>query len=86
MVVPQTGQSYLIKAEQGEIVANSSQQRNLAEWIMGKANSRPDGDSSQGQPMQITNIFEVDGQVIYEKTSEYIYNGTKSALRGAGLR
>ena len=85
MVVPQMGRSYLIQAEQDEIIANSSQQRNLAEWIMGKANSRPDNNMS-GQPITIRNVLELDGQIIYEKTSEYLYNNQQLKSRGAGYR
>ena len=85
MITPQTGREIPIMAHEYEIVANTSQQRNLAEWIMGKANSRPDNNMS-GQPITIRNVLELDGQIIYEKTSEYLYNNQQLKSRGAGYR
>ncbi|MHB8276354.1 MAG: phage tail tape measure protein [Candidatus Humimicrobiaceae bacterium] len=87
MVVPQTGRAYPIIAHEYEDIVNTSQQRNLAEWIMGKANSRPDGNGRENnQPIQITNLIEFDGRIIYEKTSEYILDKTDSTLRGVGIK
>ena len=55
MVVPQTGRAVPVMAHEYEIIANTSQQRNLAEWIMDKANSRPDG--SGGKVIENLNIY-----------------------------
>jgi len=72
--------------DRNEIIANTSQQKNLAEWIMAKANSRPDNNIASGQPIIIRNILELDGQIIYEKTSEYLYEQGQNNLRGVGRK
>lgn len=85
LITPQTGRTIPILAHEGEVILNTSQQKNLAQAIWGAANGK--GDSSDNpQPIQITNILELDGQVIYEKTSEYLYNGQRNKLIGSGIK
>jgi len=60
MVVPQTGRAIPILAHEYEDIVNTSQQRNLAEWIMGKANSRPDGKGSGGNTFNIYPQTSID--------------------------
>ena len=86
IITPQTGRAIPIMAHENEIIANTSQQKNLAEWIMGKANSSPNNNSNQSQPLQIQNIIELDGEIIYKKTSEYLYDSQKSKLSGMGIK
>jgi TP901 family phage tail tape measure protein len=84
-VVPQTGRAVPILAHEGELILNSSQQDNLAKALWGVANGRGTGNGN-GQPININVIAELDGQVIYEKTSQYIYNQSKINQAGAGIR
>ena len=82
-IVPQTGREVPILAHEGELILNSSQQGNLAEALWGVANGK--GEVG-GQPININVVAELDGQVIYEKTSQYIYNQSKINQAGAGIR
>jgi len=70
MVVPQTGRAIPILAHEYEDIVNTSQQRNLAEWIMGKANSRPDGKSTSNEVILHT-IINLDGQVLWENNEKF---------------
>jgi len=78
MVVPQTGRKVPILAHEGEIIANTSQQRNLAEWIMDKANSRPDGSGS-GITIENFNVITPKG------TPSEIAQETRHQLRLMGM-
>ena len=70
MVTPQTGREIPIMAHEYEIIANTSQQRNLAEWIMGKANTRPNTTISKNEV--ILHIpLSLDGKVLYEVWEKY---------------
>jgi TP901 family phage tail tape measure protein len=70
MVVPQTGRAIPILAHEYEDIVNTSQQRNLAEWIMGKANSRPDGKTTSNEVILHT-IINLDGQVLWENNEKF---------------
>jgi len=76
-VVPQTGRPIPVLAHEGEIIANTSQQRNLAEWIMNKANTRP---NSNGTLMRDINIYSPE-----PLTPAEIARQTKNTLRLIGL-
>ena len=81
--MPQTGRAVPILAHEGEMILNTSQQNNLIDALWGVANGK--GEVG-GQPININVIAELDGQVIYEKTSQYIYNQSKINQAGAGIR
>ena len=83
MVVPQTGRAVPIIAHEYEDIINTSQQRNLAEWIMGKANSRPDYAGSN-VPIEIRIPIELDGRIIGEKVAKFIYDGSQTKLKLGG--
>lgn len=82
LIVPQSGRPVPVLAHENEIIANTSQQKNLAEWIMGKANTRP--LENRNQPINVPVVVTLDGQIIYENTSRYQYDGinTRSRLGG----
>ena len=71
-----------------EVVLNSKQTRNLAELIFGLANTPQniEGTGTGGQPINITNNIELDGEVIYQKTSKYLYDNQRSKQIGMGMR
>lgn len=82
-VAPQSGREVPVIAHEGEMILNSSQQNNLIDALWGVANGK--GEVG-GQPININVIAELDGQVIYEKTSQHIYNQSKINQAGAGIR
>ncbi len=82
MVVPQTGREHLIIAHDYETILNTSQQKNIAEWIMGRANSRPEGGVNV--PIEIRIPVELDGRIIAETSASFIYDGTQTKLRLGG--
>jgi TP901 family phage tail tape measure protein len=82
MVIPQTGQEHLIIAHDYETILNTSQQKNIAEWIMGRANSRP--ESNVNVPIEIRIPIELDGRIIAETSASFIYDGTQTKLRLGG--
>jgi len=41
-IAPQQGRQIPVIAHEGEVILNTSQQKNIAEWIMSKASTRPD--------------------------------------------
>jgi len=70
MVTPQTGRVIPVLAHENEIIANTSQQRNLAEWIMGKANTRPNTTISKNEV--ILHIpLSLDGKILYDVWEKY---------------
>ena len=83
-ITPQTGREVPILAHEYEVVANTSQQRNVAEWFWKFINNPP--DISGGSPIEITNLIELDGKVIYKNTDTYLYNSTTSTKRSKGLK
>ena len=70
IITPQTGRAIPIMAHENEIIANTSQQKNLAEWIMGKANTKPDGNGG-GQEVTLHIPLSVDGRVLYDVWEKY---------------
>lgn len=82
MVVPQTGNEHLIIAHDYETILNTSQQKNIAEWIMGRANSRPEGGVNV--PIEIRIPVELDGRIIAETSASFIYDGTQTKIRLGG--
>jgi hypothetical protein len=85
MIVPQSGREVPIIAHEGEIILNDSQQGNIAEAIWGIANGKI-GAGKNSQPIYITIPVELDGQVISQKTSEYLYKSGQTTRIGAGIR
>jgi len=93
MVVPQTGQEYLIAAHKYEDIINTSQQRNLAEWIMGKANTRPGKDTAKAPigTYIIENNFYIESLVTRKEAdivqiSEGLFDMQEMSLRGKGYK
>ena len=78
IITPQTGREIPILAHENEIIANTSQQRNLAEWIMGKANTRPSG-SGNGIIIENLNVITPKG------TPADIANETEFLMRKIGM-
>ena len=78
IITPQTGRQIPIMAHENEIIANTSQQRNLAEWIMGKANTRPSGSGS-GIIIENLNVITPKG------TPADIANETEFLMRKIGM-
>lgn len=78
----------LTMLHKNEVVLNSKQTRNLAELIFGLANTPQniEGTGTGGQPINITNNIELDGEVIYQKTSKYLYDNQRSKQIGMGMR
>jgi len=85
IVTPQTGREIPVLAHENEVILNTGQQKNLAELIFNAANTRPNNNISN-QPILIRNVLELDGQVIYEKTSEYLYAQGQTKQRGVGIK
>ena len=79
----------LTMLHKNEVVLNTKQTRNLAELIFGLANTRFTGNQEYGNPgtpIIIKNVIELDGNIIYEKTDDYILGKTKDSLIGQGIR
>lgn len=79
----------LTMLHKNEVVLNTKQTRNLAELIFGLANTRFTGNQEYGNPgtpITIKNVIELDGNIIYEKTDDYILGKTKDSLIGQGIR
>lgn len=85
-VVPQTGREVPILAHEGEMILNTSQQNNLIDALWGVANGKGFSTGSNDQPIYVNVVAELDGQVIYEKTSQHIYRQTGTARAGKGIR
>lgn len=77
MVTPQRGREVPILAHEGEVILNTSQQRNLAEWIMGKAKTVP--QSSGGMVIENLNVITPKG------TPAEIANETEFLMRQIGM-
>jgi len=75
--IPQTGREVPIIAHENEVILNTSQQKNLAEWIMNKATSRPEGVA--GVNIDNFNVITPKG------TPSEIAQETKLQLRLLGM-
>ena len=80
IVTPQTGRAIPIMAHENEVVLNTGQQKNLAELIFNTAN-KGGAASSKGQDINVPVVVYLDGEVIYEKTSQYQYDGAQTKAR-----
>jgi len=78
MVTPQRGRAIPIMAHENEVIANTGQQKNLAKWIMNKANTRPDGSGS-GMIIENLNVITPKG------TPADIANETEFMMRTIGM-
>jgi len=73
-VLPQTGRQIPVLAEAGEIILNTSQQNNIADWLMKLSSIKPEGitsnvDSSNEVTIHIPLSF--DGKVLYDIWEKY---------------
>ena len=75
--IHQTGREVPIIAHENEVILNTSQQKNLAEWIMNKATSRPEGGG--GVNIDSFNVITPKG------TPAEIAQETKLQLRLLGM-
>lgn len=71
MVTPQRGREVPILAHEGEVILNTSQQKNIAEWIMDKARTVPQIGNAMSREITLHNIINLDGKVAYENWEKY---------------
>ena len=80
----------LAMLHKNEVVLNSGQTKNLAELIFGLANRKTDiaetPEYQSNQPIEIRNIIELDGSVLYDKVSEGLSDLTQIQSRGMGKK
>ena len=80
----------LAMLHKNEVVLNSGQTKNLAELIFGLANKKTDiaetPEYQSNQPIEIRNIIELDGSVLYDKVSEGLSDLTQIQSRGMGKK
>lgn len=85
-VTPQTGREIPVIAHEGEVILNTSEQGNIAKWIMNKATTRPEGVGRVGDIKNIFNIAEliVREEADVENVAEVLFEKQEKFLRGAG--
>lgn len=71
MVTPQRGKEIPVLAHENEVILNTSQQKNIAEWIMGKARTVPQIGNALPGEIILHNIINLDGRVAYENWEKY---------------
>ncbi len=81
--IPQTGRAVPIMAHEYEVIANTSQQKNLADWYWNFINNPPQIKGSN-VPIEIRIPIELDGRIIGEKVAKFIYDGSQTKLRLGG--
>lgn len=84
MNVPQSGRAVPIMAHEYEVIANTSQQKNVADWFWNFINNPPQIGSSG--PIEITVPVILDGETIGRATAKYQGDGVDRTLRGQGIR
>lgn len=85
-VTPQTGREIPVIAHEGEVILNTSEQGNIARWIMNKATTRPEGVGGVGDIKNIFNIAEliVREEADVENVAEVLFEKQEKFLRGVG--
>jgi TP901 family phage tail tape measure protein len=83
MNIPQTGNEHLILAHDYEVIANTSQQKNVADWFWNFINNPPN-IGGKSVPIEIRVPIELDGRVIGESVSKFVYDGVNTRSRLGG--
>jgi len=85
MNIPQTGRAIPIIAHEYEVIANTSQQKNVADWYWNFINNPPEIKGSN-MPIEIRIPIELNGQIIGEHVAKFIYDGVQTKQIGMGIK